>query len=554
MYHCNKLVITLLGGLLLTACGGGGSKPQNPAPQQQQPTSDPAPNTGTTGDTKTDPPQQTNTDPTPVPNTTIERPGSYLLIKGSLYAVNSENPAQLVKITDERISQEELYLTYSYNAASQTATRLSGNLALFVQNDKLWKLDVTRGSALIPTAVSSAIGLNSMCDRFPFNSLDPASMLYGFSLPGTDKRCNTADDHNFIVNAAMDARQAPIEITGKVNSLFSYRPLWNVNDPLNKLIGILATNGKELIRYDANFANPTVVTTGHSNVSVNFRQSQYANGAFLRIDKAIGWYDTVKNLLTFPILNLQDGDNLIGRWACDNQRCYFLLKNNTKYTVYSVPANGSGPATPLTSELPGINDASILTLTSNSIIYTGTRKEGTQTLKTINLIQKTGGAAKEIETSYSYLPPLEAFNFFYYTRNTPSGPVKDTAIVRDTNGNIVAEYPRSRWVGESSVTTSQKAPGYDRVILARNYDDTKNNLTGAVLQLFDAQTNTLLRDLGPVPADVSNLIFLGYGDTLLGTGYTISNNNQDIFFIDLEKANSLKKITNTPTINENAVF
>jgi hypothetical protein len=141
--------------------------------------------------------------------------------------------------------------------------------------------------------------------------------------------------------------------------------------------------------------------------------------------------------------------------------------------------------------------------------------------------------------------------------NVVDNATGETTAYQDIDADILnpSSVNSSRWVGSlmTEVHVNQTI-GPNKLILAKNYSDVANGLQGAQLVVVDALTGTETVTLGVVQNAITDLGLFGSNKKSIGYGLTFDpiamTPNTDIYYINIDQADSFIQITDTPDLME----
>jgi len=452
---------------------------------------------------------------------------------GGLYAVDSSSPTSPQTVDTGVASDSTATIAYgSYDSTTKVITGGHDHYVVYAKGGKIYRVNAVKGQSLTPAQVSSETGAATVCDTDPDSDLmNVDNSIYFYKLPGTDGNCNTSDDVEKMVTVGMSASTSPVTITPK--KLIRYTTIFDAN---RSIVGFLVTDSGVLKKCNLNLSTCSDLKTGVSNVS-NIGNYPAQSKTYLEIDNGLYVYDAGANTLSSSLYTFT-GTSINGN--ADSSAFYFA--DDTK--ILKLPHNSSSVTT-LITETSSINN---YRFTDNSLVY-----EVSQTLKAV---PKTGGAATtlasvsgaydQIDVWYSRLPG----NHVYYDK-TVSGVPSAGHILDDGTGG--SEVGNANWIGMSLSTTVSLSTGHSIAKIVRVDGCTSTGCGGGTLKSFEASTYSGEIILGQLPTDVSSFWRFGYGSNLIGAGYSIDYSLSDIFYLNVDTANSLVRITNT-TVGEDIFY
>lgn len=486
----------------------------------------------------------------PAPSSSSPPAAGYYLFytagAGGVAAIDPAKPQSPIPVDPAAADSPQAFFAGTVDKTTGTASAIHPGAVAYAAGGRLWKVSAAIGTAApAPVQVSSETGATRLCGVSTANAMgDVDQSTISYRLPGPNGDCSAPSGALKTVRLGDGPAVAP--------ATYPHDPVIEIRDPATgALLGWLATDGTTLNRYDAAFANPVLVVTFKTSVSEMLSTSQRT---FLRIDDAVYvWDGTALSgpLYTSPARGNPLGLSVIGITNAlrDATNLYF----SDGPSLYRLPLDGSASAVAVVTE-GGSAAARIDTLaaTDGALVYTVV--DGV--LSRLQAVAKGGGTPVTLATASSGSLDIAATDAHrvYYNR-APASPTEAPAAgaIADT-GASSSEITAAEWVGRSLGTALDPAKGlrYARLVLAEGYDGAQPGFGGGTLSSYDPAADTKVATLGTIPADIHFMSFVGYGQDLLGAGS--SESNRDIFLLNTEKANSLQRVTNTPSVNEALIF
>ncbi len=148
-------------------------------------------------------------------------------------------------------------------------------------------------------------------------------------------------------------------------------------------------------------------------------------------------------------------------------------------------------------------------------------------------------------------------NRVYYNVNEPDRNRTNAGYIKanDAKKSTLEEIEYARWSGGTFPTKIDvfSQPSWDRIILIELCKPDETCANNGAISTLSVDSHGDEKTLGVVPTDITDHEDLdGFGTKQLGTGFK-KNGNGDIFYMDIDEKNSLKRITNTSTISEEAI-
>lgn len=485
------------------------------------------------------------------PEETTGAPGTYLFyFGGSLYAVDPADPGNPSLIDSNTIdfAVEMIQGTIS-TAMPHTRSNLHGHTVIYGRGGSLFKVSALKnGGTPIPVQLSSESDIFSPCNN-DLNDLgedlaNPDNSQFLYSLSGPDGNCNTTDDVWKMVKVGMEPTDAPIPAREPVTSI--------VDISSGTLTGWLAIDESTLKRYDANFENRVPITPFTDSIDEIGKGGVTSSGynIFLKVDNQLYAYNTGTGELSQPLHTFQSPDSYFN--SLDGTNLYFVDGNS----IYKIPQDGSVPSIPLVAEgSPG--NIVYLYSTDNRVIYVYSASEGDE----LKAMAKTGGEPSTLDkvTSGSlYIMDVAGDRVYYEVLKYPSpeNPSRSIARVVREDGTLETSVEDAYWVGE---TFTAQTPGVDmkpaRLIRVEGING--QSPSGGTLKSVDGATNTVVATLGTVDSDINEwILFSGFGKDLLGWGVSSTDLQlqMDVFYLNTDTDNSLRRLTNTPDVAEYVIL
>jgi len=473
---------------------------------------------------------------TPPPTTSL------FFQSGSISALDPADPAAPPVVIESAATQEAqgiLHGTIDFTNQKITGIHTRTIIYANIDDGKLYKIDTSKPP--VPVQVSNETGGAAFCDPHGAENepdlSDHGKSVYIYQVPGNDGSCFTTDDVWKMVRLNMTASDSPITAKPIVTVL---------NDTsTGAIIGFLAFEGNKLVGCDQNFLNCSDVlsfTTDAEELGSNF-----SGDVILLVDDKLFHYDESTGVLSPPLHFL--GASLGAFSDGDGTNLYFEDGNK----IFKLPMDGSANASLFQTEPPG-NTIEEITVTPNNVVYT-TTTNSVLPETTLKVASKSGGAATDLIPATT--DTLSIFTFIagdsiYYDRASSTthtrGVIKD-----DGTGNV--EIPNAGWLGlTGSTILLDDGIVIEKMIWAEGCSFDFPFCAGATLKSIDAATQSGELVLGTIPSDIQGIGFFGlFGSVggILGSGpATAGLFENDIFFVNPDQANSLKRITTTPDFSE----
>lgn len=497
--------------VFLIGCGGSGTPASNP---------------------ETGPALQE--DPLPIPSTALAQ----LFFKsGSLSRIDPADPSALPLLVDPGNTAHEFgIIERTFDAANQEIKDQRVRTILYTKDDgKFYKLGTLKGDSQSPAQVSSESGAASICSsEAETDTADHAQSILLYELPGVDGNCTTKGDNLWkMLRLAMNAGDAPLPGKKVISTLLS--------KATGGIVGFLAIDGANLVRCDLNLQNCTsliVLSTGAAELEYN----PFSGFLILLADDKLYSYSIDTGLLSSSRYTFALSPALISTQR-DATHVYFAdgLK------LLKLPLDGSANASLLTTESGTIGT---IKLTINKVVYLSHSVSGPDT-DTLKAIAKNGGAPVALlpATTDAVFLVATAADFVYYN-SIAASIFSSGAIKEDQTAGV--NRSNALWISVIFRSSFSAASGFqliDKILRLEGCAFT--TCANGTLLSTDAATHSGDLILGNVPMDIVTFSFNGLANGALGTGTDSGNGNQrDLFYIKADQADSLIRITTTPTKSE----
>ncbi|WP_455201685.1 hypothetical protein, partial [Kaarinaea lacus] len=493
---------------------------------------------------------------------------------GNLNVVDATDFTQHTISTHDLVDATTLQ-SFEYHRTSNSYYNFQSKYVVYIDNNKLWKLDLNSTSNLVPRPVINT-DVSNNCIRenyshlasYPLSTTNPEKAMVLYETSGNDGDCSTiADNRHVMIRVDQPSNTGPVDVTDKTN-FGRIQVLFNRTNSGASDILVEEYSTNTIYRYDSNFENPTTLISGTTTTRLVDTDFVSIDGVFIVVDDDLYWYDANTHSLSSSLFTHSNAWNIFTH--CDNTHCYFTVKeNSTAYSIYRINADGSSSAEPFALDA-SISSAFLLGPITDNYIFTYTYLYEPQlgVLQTTELhkIPKTGGEPILIDTSDVGLHLRYANeSHIYYEKldeiiaNGGNQTNTATAMVIDQNDAVVHQYPNAMWVGTQFTPHSEKLNA-SKLLLLRNIQEL-GNFSGAELQVFDLTTNQVNITLGALPegAEFVSDIY-GFSNSVLAfisfdePNVSPLSYSNDVFALDFTRENSLTRITNTPDISESRIY
>lgn len=451
--------------------------------------------------------------------------------------------------------------SYSGNLITNVRTPYLG----YISGGKLWKVtaDKTINSAIPgsagnpPVQVSSESAANNVCNGFvliDITNINNNRIVY--ELAGGDNDCSTQSNNVTKMVKFGDNASTPPTVfsTGVVptedNQVFDLS-----TGAMTHIFLVDTANSNTLKVLDTSTGN---LTTSQANVgSVRIHAQDTSTRIYLINESKLYVYSILNNSLT-ELISAAPGSFLVnpGEGSVDSTHLY--VADAVPGIVKKIPltATGAGdvinhytaPASVFDLQLT--ENRIVLKISSNPCNQTVQGAEGLVSVRKDNSATVTNLISVATNTCV-HNNRTRGSNVFY----TKSASGTQTAGVLSEDGTtVVAPITGGQWSGDAgfvSFNPRTNEGGFAKLFLMTN--PTPGSVNGATVSVYDwvNPTSTPLV-AGTIPSTASPLYFVQFsGETTaaLGTGFSQSTANTEIFFLDTAIANSLVRVP-TPSARQ----
>ncbi len=468
---------------------------------------------------------------TPLPNEPVS---GLFYNSGSISMIDLANPSVAPIMVEARSTVGEAGLWHgAIDVAGQRATDLHTRTIIYGTADGIYKISALKGDPKTPVQVSNEMGVAEMCKyQWASDFADHNDTIYLYKMPGADTSCGTSDDEWKMVRVGMDATMDPV--IAKEMDLEIY------DTASGAIIGFLAFEGNKIIRCDQNFLSCSDVVSFVSNGEV-LEDNPFIGTAILWVDDKLYRYNIATSTLSEALHTFSGGIPPRSVTSdTDGTNLYFADGNE----LYQLPLDGSATASLLTTAI-AVGEINEINMTTNRVVYVVSAL--VSSMAALESVSKTGGAAMTLSSIEGFVSVQTAGRFVYYNRFLPTATGPVFSIINE-DGTGVVETQEAQMTG--FLYSSTQGVGeftYGRIIWTEGCSMT--DCRGGTIKSIDAATKSEEIVLGTIPQDMTSIVFVGMNNETLGLGFD-GVRGSDIFFVNANLANSLKRITTTPAINE----
>ena len=410
---------------------------------------------------------------------------------GSVVLVDPAHPATAVFEVTNPSGLHHVVLTDATFVSPTTIADRHDRWLVFRSGNALFRVSLLKSDIPLPVQLSSESNADQMCRVVSAVWTSSHGDRIVYELSGADGNCDTAEDNDYrMVRLDMGPTDPPVPAKLVVTPI----------DTLETFLGWLAIDGKELKRYDPDFAEVQTVT-GFSTRAVAVTSGDvYGTAVLLRVDDSLRAYHLASGALSASLhtfgneffFSLQDATSTYVFDVADAAQVGGTSR------ILRVPSDGSAAATPLITETGVVVLAN---LTANRIAYQLATGSGSS----IKTVPKAGGSTTLLDQAAGgdTLVLWQARDLsVYYNKSAVSGAAR--AVTVNEDGSSRVEAANALWVGFTraitcDIATTDLCSIPDKLLRAEGPGLTTISLGGAALNSYAAGTNEFVATLGTLP-------------------------------------------------------
>ena len=525
---------------------------------------------------------------------------SYLIYESKLdtgtneiFAIDPEKPGTAIPV-DTEVTDKSVQIFLKSDFDGDKFKDIHNGYVVYIKNGRIYRANLEKDETEpSPIVVSNEENAINICDTAAYTDfLNYSLSQYVYHLAGDDNTCGTKDDEWKMVKLGMNDEDFPKEFSKKppVMPLYDREDgnivgwltldkdrdnLYYCNEDLKdceKVKEINKIKDVKTIKHLGSFEYEEPCETSKECNSDVFNKEllQINDEAFLFV------YDTSDTDNAFAMkvyeykfldkIKDEDGDTIGYEESFskfEKNKVYFTDKG--RILVLEVKEIEKFTKNPQDYFKVVVDHGDIpikqLFLTKDRIVYLAEDPDGRDYINSIKkngddgfvLIPATPGFNRELSiqmVSYDN-------NRVYYNVNEPDRNRTNAGYIKanDDDKSTLDEIEYARWSGGTFPTKVDafSQPTWDRIILIELCKPDETCANNGAISTLDVDSNGDEKTLGVVPEDIVDHEDLdGFGPEQLGTGFK-NNKKGEIFYMNIDEKESLKRVTNTPTIDEKAV-
>ncbi len=525
---------------------------------------------------------------------------SYLIYKANsslggkeLFAIDPEKPGTAIPI-DTEITDKSIQLFLNSDFNGDRFKDIHNKDVVYIKNGRIYRADLEKDETQpSPIPVSNEEDANNVCGSSAYTDFANYSLSqYVYQLAGDDNICGTKDDEWKMVKLGMDDEDFPKEFRKKppVMPLYDrdngnivgwltldkdrdnlYYCDENLNDcekvnEVNKIKDVKTIKHLGSFKYQEPCETPDECNSDVFNKEL----LQINDEVFLFV------YDTTDTDKAFAMkiyefkfldkIKDDDGDTI------GYEESFSRFEDNTVYftdkgRILSIKVKEIEDFTKNPGDYFEIvvdhGDVPIkqIFLTKDRIVYMVEDIDGNDYINSIKKNGEDGFVLIPADPRFNRELSIQAVSYdenrVYYNVNEPDRERTNAGYIKanDADKSTLEEIEYARWSGGTFPTKVDafSQPSWDRIILIELCKPDEACANNGAISTLSVDSHSDEKTLGVVPTDIVDHEDLdGFGTKQLGTGFK-KNSNGDIFYMDIDEKDSLKRVTNTADISEEAV-
>lgn len=482
--------------------------------------------------------------------------GDNAVTAGAFYKVD---PTSLQStMIDSSIVPPRLVEAATYNPSGLQLSDIHPYAVVYAKSGGLFKVSTMASDSATPAQISNETGTNNLCFIRSFDDYsDPDNSIITYTLKGSDNQCWTNDDIGKATKLGASASTTPVTIPTN-NPVVNIIGIHDISNGAIKGFAALDNVANKLYSCDANFSNCTMLKSFTSDAGM--REFAGTENVGIIMDKQLYIYNGGTRQLSAPIYTFTQ--TFVGTSVTDGSNLYLLADDKN---IFKVTSSGT---VSLIYTCPDSEWITGLYLTSDKIIFS-TSPDGSPGLSTIlQALPKGGGTPITLTTSHSWLYVIAiSGNRIYYTDGfgySPSATISSSIaghVLSDGTNRV--EVIGAYWAGGSyrNTISANYVNAYYHWNLIHDIDKIlmvdgclQSGCGGAALKSYDTSSYSGSVAIGTLPIDIISFSAFGHSNNFLGTGHKSINGGQnDIFYLDVSRASSLVRVTNSSSLSESVI-
>ncbi|MDA8171747.1 MAG: hypothetical protein M0Z48_07985 [Nitrospiraceae bacterium] len=473
---------------------------------------------------------------------------------GGVYADDPSNPSSPTQVDSGVLissSSSGPVLGGIYNSTAGQVSNMNIQGLVYIKGGKIFNVT----GALTPVQISTeteACRLQTKGDGILYDWANLNNSIIPYIQAGPDGQCGDSDDITKVIRLGMSASDLPIQAeTGAMHAINNI-----LTGALESIIVYTGNEFDACTPYFTSCNKLQIPSTGWPDYPVRqFADSDRAAILSGSADNKFAYiYDADSGTVSGPFEDGGLSDTVSSSIQNDKSDVYFICYGDS---VCKLSSNGTFS----TLYTENSTEPILAGLTDNYILYYADAFDGSSYV--LKSVSKAGGSPINLASDSSSWPSVsdgvEGTNGDHVYYNLGSGTI---AGIANADGTGKKEIQNASWVGSSDSNSSMNMwqmlnwgskEFHNQNVYTIFLQDSSRNISA-----YDASTGNMLQIMGTLPSDLATRTTNcgGFGSNIFGFGENTwllainSNCYTDILYMNTGVANSLVRVTNTPSISE----
>jgi len=472
---------------------------------------------------------------------------------GGLYAVDPSNLQNPITVESNGIiDKPRMVVAGTWDAAAHEFKDIYVRYFVYIKGGRLYKVSALKSENFNKYQISSESDLSNLCEsHIHYDFKDTENSRFVYRLKGSDNACGTADDVRKMIKIGMTAGDTPLVMPSYISVM---KELIDRTD--GSIIGWLTHNSStsKLNRCDADIDNCYELPPND-----NVQRAKHLGSDWSSTKEALWYYngsDTWICIYDFSDDSIVMAFGFIGNKIHDHEKDSQAVYISYEVTAYHSITKITFDGTPQTL-INYLTPPRDIALTDEMVVFISSDGEG----DSIHSVKKDGTLITSnlaTKQDINFLVP-KGNKVFYFAQDASHFYA---GAVRDDGTEAPYEVQDAIWgffLFDPKVTNNDSnMPSIYRVVRIDGCQISTPYCANGTIKSFEpasySSTATGI-NIGKVPSDIYFLGFelpFGVGKDIVGIG--VNDIQVDVFYFMADEAGSLRRITNTPSVDEYPVL